>query len=189
MAKKEAQPAQVWTDKKINELKKLWGKGLTTAEIGKKLNVSKNAVVGKAHRLGLKSRPSPIKNTAARKTAVAKPSKKTVEAPKKKLAPVKAAKAPVAKPAPKASAATKGKAKETPKAPVKAPAAKTKATSKKQEVDLMVDITDLKIGMCKWPIGDPRMPNFHFCGKPALDGKPYCPGHYAMAYTTKIKGK
>lgn len=53
-----------WTDDKIKKLKKLWEKGLSTSEIGKKLDVSKNAVVGKAHRIGLKSRPSPIKTTA-----------------------------------------------------------------------------------------------------------------------------
>jgi len=50
-----------WNDEKIARLKKLWSEGLTTGEIGKRLGVSKNAVVGKAHRLGLKGRPSPIK--------------------------------------------------------------------------------------------------------------------------------
>ena len=51
----------MWNDEKISRLKKLWTEGLTTGEIGKRLGVSKNAVVGKAHRLGLKGRPSPIK--------------------------------------------------------------------------------------------------------------------------------
>ena len=51
----------MWNDEKIARLKKLWSEGLTTGEIGKRLGVSKNAVVGKAHRLGLKGRPSPIK--------------------------------------------------------------------------------------------------------------------------------
>ena len=50
-----------WTDEQVEELKRLWDKGLTTGEIGKVLGVSKNAVVGKAHRLGLNSRPSPIR--------------------------------------------------------------------------------------------------------------------------------
>ncbi|TAL01038.1 MAG: global cell cycle regulator GcrA-like protein [Rhodospirillaceae bacterium] len=54
----------MWNDEKINRLKKLWSEGLTTGEIGKRLSVSKNAVVGKAHRLGLKGRPSPIKRPA-----------------------------------------------------------------------------------------------------------------------------
>ena len=50
-----------WTDEQVEELKRLWEKGLTTGEIGKALGVSKNAVVGKAHRLGLNGRPSPIR--------------------------------------------------------------------------------------------------------------------------------
>jgi GcrA cell cycle regulator len=54
----------MWNEEKINRLKKLWSEGLTTGEIGKRLSVSKNAVVGKAHRLGLKGRPSPIKRPA-----------------------------------------------------------------------------------------------------------------------------
>jgi len=60
----------MWNDEKIAKLKKLWSEGLTTGEIGKRLGVSKNAVVGKAHRLGLKGRPSPIKRQEA---AVAAP--------------------------------------------------------------------------------------------------------------------
>ena len=52
-----------WTDDQVEELKRLWNEGLTTGEIGKALGVSKNAVVGKAHRLGLNSRPSPIRRT------------------------------------------------------------------------------------------------------------------------------
>ena len=52
-----------WTDEQVEELKRLWGEGLTTGEIGKALGVSKNAVVGKAHRLALTGRPSPIRRT------------------------------------------------------------------------------------------------------------------------------
>jgi GcrA cell cycle regulator len=50
-----------WTTEKIDELRQLWSEGLSTSEIGKRLGVSKNAVVGKAHRLHLSSRPSPIR--------------------------------------------------------------------------------------------------------------------------------
>lgn len=62
-----------WTDEQIEELKRLWNEGLSTAEIGRALNVSKNAVVGKSHRLGLKPRPSPI---AGKKEEAAAPKKK-----------------------------------------------------------------------------------------------------------------
>ena len=50
-----------WTEQMVEDLKKMWDEGLTTGEIGKRLNVSKNSIVGKVHRLQLPARPSPIK--------------------------------------------------------------------------------------------------------------------------------
>lgn len=78
-----------WTDEKIEELKRLWAKGLSTAEIGRELGVSKNAVVGKSHRLGLKPRPSPISGKAAASaTAPAAPAEAPAPAkPKQKAKP------------------------------------------------------------------------------------------------------
>ncbi len=67
----------VWTDDKIKNLKKLWLKGATTAEIAKKLGLSKNSIIGKVHRLNLETRPSPIKKVAPVKKA--KPTPKKVE--------------------------------------------------------------------------------------------------------------
>lgn len=58
--------ALAWTDEMVKELARLWEQGLSTGEIGRALGVSKNAVVGKAHRLGLTGRPSPIKRTASK---------------------------------------------------------------------------------------------------------------------------
>ncbi|MFA7429502.1 MAG: GcrA family cell cycle regulator [Rhodospirillaceae bacterium] len=126
----------VWTDERIEELKSLWSEGLTTGEIGKRLGVSKNAVVGKAHRLGLKGRPSPIKRAAT--GAPAKP--------------------PRAKPA-----------------EAKQPPAKIRS------------VVDLSAHTCRWPIGDPREPGFHFCGAPSAPGKPYCAEHAAIAYVGSNK--
>ena len=73
-----------WTDEQVEELKKLWNKGLTTGEIGKALGVSKNAVVGKAHRLGLNGRPSPIRRNE--EEATAQTEEKPVQTEKKKAA-------------------------------------------------------------------------------------------------------
>lgn len=119
----------VWNDERIEELKRLWAEGLTTGEIGKQLGVSKNAVVGKAHRLGLKGRPSPIKRTG------------------------------------------------------KAPA---KAAEPEPRVHSMVDLSH---NTCRWPIGDPKEPGFHFCGRPTLPGKPYCAEHAAVAYVSGGKSR
>ncbi|MGE4482353.1 GcrA family cell cycle regulator [Acidocella sp.] len=57
-----------WTDETIARLRALWAEGLSTAEIGRRLNISKNAVVGKAHRLSLPARPSPIRRTTGEAT-------------------------------------------------------------------------------------------------------------------------
>ena len=95
-----------WTEQMVEDLKKMWDEGLTTGEIGKRLNVSKNSIVGKVHRLQLPARPSPIKkkdsgeDTAeipAAKTAKAEPAPKEKE--HKTVAP---APKPAAEPDPEA---------------------------------------------------------------------------------------
>ena len=117
----------VWTDDRIAKLKKLWSDGLTTGEIGKRLGVSKNAVVGKAHRLELKSRPSPIRRAGV------------------KLEP--------------------------------------------KEETRVYTLADLNSQTCRWPHGDPKEDNFHFCGNPILHGKPYCLDHCAAAYVGSNKNR
>jgi len=129
-----------WTDKKIADLEKFWNKGLTTAEIGKKLDVSKNAVVGKAHRLGLQGRPSPIKREP--KDVQKKPETSS------------------SLPSPSSSASPLPKKND------------------------FITIADLTLEMCRWPTGDPKFADFHFCGKKTFQNKPYCLNHCAEAYTT-----
>ena len=100
-----------WTDERIEQLKQMWGKGLTASQIADELGgVSRNAVIGKAHRLGLKSRPSPVKaNEPAKKPApaadapakAAKSSEKPAPAPKVESAPPRPAPAPKVEATPK----------------------------------------------------------------------------------------
>ncbi len=151
-----------WTPELIKELKKLWKKGLTTGEIGRVIGMSKNAVVGKAHRLGLESRPSPIKRE---------------EAPKKEKASRIVKK--VTKPAPKKEQSVAVETAE----PVKA-VKKTKSGKNKG-----VKLVDLKPTSCRWPEGDPKDPDFHFCGKEAVPGKSYCEEHCAVAYSGVFKAR
>ena len=132
-----------WTDEQVEELKRLWEKGLTTGEIGKALGVSKNAVVGKAHRLGLNGRPSPIRRGDEEEN--------TVSAPEEKKKPAKT------------TPAKKGQEK----------------ASKK-----LFTVNDLTSTSCRWPIGDPKDEDFHFCGKEALPDKPYCAEHAEIAYVS-----
>lgn len=158
-----------WTAEAIERLKALWAEGLSTAEIGRRMGISKNAVVGKAHRLNLPARPSPIRqDAAARAAAVARPRpaaapiQRLVQTPPPPPPPPCPAAAPVA-PAPVAAASV---------APAPAPmirnfpAVSPRAGTRR----------------CCWPIGDPGTPDFRFCGAEVLPGKPYCAEHAAIAY-------
>ena len=129
-----------WTPERIAELTRLWNDGLATSEIGKRLGISKNAVVGKAHRLHLSARPSPIRRMILR-------------------SPIVRAPRPVAEPRHHAA---------VPAAPQPAP--------------MPERVVELSNQACKWPIGHPNEPGFHFCGERAIVGKPYCQAHTAVAY-------
>ena len=150
-----------WTDEKIAELKRLWLEGKSTGEIGKIIGMSKNAVVGKAHRLGLESRPSPIKRSD--------------DAENVKETTPKAGKAE------KAGKATKeGKADSVNEVDKVSPTAKKSCS--KEDGGKGVTLVDLNMHTCRWPIGDPKDPDFHFCGKEVELGKPYCEEHLAQAF-------
>jgi len=156
-----------WTDKMVEDLKIMWKQGLTTGEIGKRLGVSKNSIVGKVHRLQLDARPSPIKkkdDTAVKapvKEKIAAPVKKAPEKEIKKVKEVKkeekvekAVFRPIAPPSP------------APKAPIAG----------------NIKLANLDNHTCRWPIGDPKDENFHFCGKRIKVGQTYCDEHAAVAY-------
>ncbi len=201
-----------WTDEMVEDLKKMWDQGLSTGEIGKRLGVSKNSVVGKVHRLQLIGRPSPIK----KKDETSAPKKTTKPAPavneKKPQKPaVKTSSAPTQKPVDKPQQTLKpqysAKPQPTPKAEVTpTPTVKenTPKSFKEKEfenymnvsIPVMsapkkpgdkISVTDLDNHTCRWPIGDPKDENFHFCGAPVRIGQTYCEEHAAIAYVKNIK--
>ncbi len=128
-----------WTEEHVDTLRKLWGEGKTAAQIAKELgaSVTRNAVIGKAHRLKLSNRVSPIQQN----------NKKSVRTLEEK---------PVVRRL----------------SNVEAPVIKVKG----------IKLADLTEKMCRWPIGDPKEPNFHFCGCSSVSGLPYCVDHAKMAY-------
>lgn len=136
-----------WTEERVAELARLWESGHSASAIGRILGVSKNAVVGKAHRMRLASRPSPIRQER--------------RAPVRRRLPILTR--PVDKSLP--AVAT----------PQVEPEPEPRPVLKK----------DPKGTKCLWPIGDPRHPDFHFCGGAAVEGKPYCAEHCARAYITR----
>lgn len=88
------QQESAWSDERITQLRALWTEGLSTAEIGRRLGISKNAVVGKAHRLHLPARPSPIRNPPAfrpaqRRPMAPAPQPHVMRAPEPQAAPAK----------------------------------------------------------------------------------------------------
>ena len=186
-----------WDSATLKKLKALTGKGLSTSEIGKRLGMSKNAVVGKLNRLGWnakasetkKAEPAPAEKTK-KATAKAAATKK-VAAPAKPAAKKSAAPAKKA-PAPKATATAKKAAKKESAATPKAAAPAKTATNKKSLTKTLamhqriiqhsLEMASLKPNQCRWPIGDPDSENFHFCGEQVFVGKPYCYEHCKQAY-------
>jgi GcrA cell cycle regulator len=197
-----------WTDERIDRLKTMWENGLTASQIADELGgVSRNAVIGKAHRLGLKSRPSPVKaNDAEAKSAAPKPKAKPVE---KTAAPRPAPAAPVERAATSTSAPLNitpprpqpdmpkivsigpgGFMRQGPgdqQAPIPpAPPRRLVPAKPSPEIADKTSLLDLSDRVCRWPMGHPGEPDFHFCGQSVNPGFPYCVEHCGRAYQAQL---
>lgn len=122
----------VWDEQKLNKLKQLWDEGLPITKIGIEIGVSRNAIAGKAHRLGLPKRNSPISKSGD---------------PRKN--------------------------RET----------SSKNTIQQLPLKIMLREVEWSRNRCCWPIGDPKLPGFSFCGTSIIPGRPYCEEHSNLAYT------
>lgn len=165
-----------WTDKKIEKLKILWEKGIPTAEIGKRLDFSKNAIVGKVHRLGLSNRNSPIK-TSANKVKKEAPKKMEVSSSVKNTKIVQNVKKS-AEIEEKITINEEIVSAKNESRKFAEPVAKAKKTN-----IVGVPLSELTSDLCCWPIDDVNSEDFHFCGKKVFKNKPYCLEHCALAYT------
>lgn len=154
-----------WTDDRVELLKKLWAEGLSASQIAGQLGgVTRNAVIGKVHRLGLSGRAttSRVKSTRARKNKAGR----TNAAPRLGLF------------------SNSNSALRT----LSSPDGSKEEPFRSQYVELVipederVDLVDLKENQCRWPIGDPQDKNFHFCGKPKSECGPYCEYHAQIAF-------
>lgn len=182
-----------WTDERIEQLRKLWDQGLSASAIGKQLGVSKNAVVGKAHRLKLPPRPSPIRKGTrppVRRMAVLP---KTLPISHVRATP---AAAPQAAESPATAAPPERAAPERPAversigrmaerlAQERVPLASARAGS---AAGTTRRAAARGIKSCLWPIGDPGSSDFRFCNAEVVPGKSYCAEHCARAYITKSR--
>lgn len=203
-----------WTDERIAKLKEMWEGGATASQIADDLGgVSRNAVIGKAHRLGLKARPSPVKE-------------------KEKAAPVSIAavpaSTPAARPVPRPTVAEAApsadeptsEAPRTPDIPSQpipgrtpdmprivsvgpggflrqgpgdqqppipaAPPRRLVPAKPSPEIADKTSLLDLNERVCRWPMGHPGEPDFHFCGQAVNPGFPYCVEHCGRAYQAQL---
>ncbi|MFA7596972.1 MAG: GcrA family cell cycle regulator [Novosphingobium sp.] len=203
-----------WTEERIATLTKMWEGGATASQIAEHLGgVSRNAVIGKAHRLGLKSRPSPVKPNegSAAKPKPAASAKK----PPKPAAPPAAPASLEAKPAapdapsPSIEADTQSQPLPSPKAnprivsvgpggflrqgpgdqqaPIPpAPPRRLVPAKPSPEIADKTSLLDLNDRVCRWPMGHPGEPDFHFCGEKVNPGFPYCVEHCGRAYQAQL---
>jgi GcrA cell cycle regulator len=195
-----------WTDERIDQLKAMWEKGMTASQIADELGgVSRNAVIGKAHRLGLQARPSPVRDgkdePAAPAPVAAAPAAPRAEAPRaaprapapERPAPVAAA--PAAEPSvPQQpiirSIGPGGFLRQAPgeqTAPLTpAPPRRLVPAKPSPEIAGKTSLLDLNDRICKWPLGHPGEPDFHFCGEAVNPGFPYCVQHCGQAYQAQL---
>lgn len=211
-----------WTDERIATLKKMWEGGSTASQIADELGgVSRNAVIGKAHRLGLKARPSPVKpNEPKEKAAPAKAEKPAVRPaakqspapsrPAPRPEPVAEVRAEPAAPAPALRADVPSQPLPNPssemprivsvgpggflrqgpgeqQAPIPpAPPRRLVPAKPSPEIADKTSLLDLSDKVCRWPMGHPGEPDFHFCGETVNPGFPYCVEHCGRAYQAQL---
>ncbi|MAU94985.1 MAG: GcrA cell cycle regulator [Fulvimarina sp.] len=175
-----------WTDERVEMLRQLWSEGHSASQIAEKLGgVSRNAVIGKVHRLKLESR---IKTVAVEAKPVVAAVAEPVMAAPRVVAPQVVAPQVVAaqvmqqsRPMARTMGATALKVEihqeiEEEAAPVVRKGGEVVPMMRKLSLVQLTERT------CKWPIGDPLSPDFHFCGDHSGDGTPYCAFHAKLAF-------
>lgn len=161
-----ADAAAGWTDERVELLGRLWSEGLSASQIAAQLGggVTRNAVIGKVHRLGLSGRTKTGQPTAPR--------------PAKPRAPSAPGPVAGARPRPAAQVAAAVTPLPVRAAPMPLPTAEEVNIPVSQRVSIM----ELRETMCRWPLGDPQSAEFGFCGGRTATGLPYCAVHCRVAY-------
>ena len=194
-----------WTDERVETLKRMWAEGQSASQIAKELGgVTRNAVIGKVHRLGLSNRvggkdEEEASAPVAPAAAAARPEGVTPLRPEPP-APPRAEPAPPPRPAAAerpAAAAPVSNVTPLPLRKAIVPAGQPlppqpslneispEALASVREVEKRakkLTLMELTERTCKWPIGDPATEDFWFCGLPSLPGKPYCEAHVGVAF-------
>ncbi len=192
-----------WTDERVETLKRMWAEGASASQIAKELgSVTRNAVIGKVHRLGLSNRVAlngradePLAEGPEVEDVLAE----TPAAPQPPVAePDEDEEEEAAAPEPEDAA---GEEEEDAPLPFRraiipagqplppqpsaneiSPEAQAAALAVEQTAAKRLSLMELTEKTCKWPVGDPATPNFWFCGLPVQQGKPYCEAHVGVAF-------
>ena len=181
-----------WTEERVELLKKLWLEGLSASQIAGVLGegVTRNAVIGKVHRLKLTGRAKPASSAPRARTAPRAPGVRRVASP-----------GMGGRPSNGSSLGSMMKSRSMPSSGGGGGGMTHGATALKMDeqfaveayvapqvqelfipVDQRLTLLQLNEETCKWPIGDPLTPDFYFCGQHSEEGKPYCDFHSRRAY-------
>ncbi len=167
-----ADTSVTWTDERLELLKKLWSEGWSASQIAAEIGggMTRNAVLGKSHRLGLvRNTSTGISTPRPRKESPAPGRPPTAEPPMRHG------------PKPVISTASQP------------PHEQPRVVSLPVEVAAPprggLTIMELREGMCRWPLGDPTRPEFRYCGAHAVAGLPYCSHHAQIAYIPTTERK
>lgn len=184
-----------WTDERVETLKRMWNEGQSASQIAKEIGgVTRNAVIGKVHRLGLSNRAAPVAEAST-----APKSEPAAEVPQEAAAtdPAPQRAAPERKTVAFAEAAAAPAEPQTPARRQIIPAGQPlppqpsaneispEALATVREVEKRakkLTLMELTERTCKWPVGDPATPDFWFCGLPTQQSKPYCEAHVGVAF-------
>ncbi len=162
-----------WTDERVEKLKKLWSEGLSASQIAAQLGgVSRNAVIGKVHRLNLPGRAKAGGTTTAARTP-----KRSATAPRATSYGSRVATRTVVTRQQGATMLKEEIEVDSVNEIQYRPAANVVVP-----ISRRLGLTELTERTCKWPVGDPLKDDFHFCGNDSPDSSPYCTYHQRMAY-------
>lgn len=192
-----------WTDERVETLKKMWAEGQSASQIAKELGgVTRNAVIGKVHRLGLSNRvggkdeieeevpvvaPAPVPprvEPRAETPSVVEPIPvRPAERPAAAAAPMPGATGATVTPIPLRKAIVPAGQPLPPQPSANEISPEALASVREVEKHAKrLSLMELTERTCKWPIGDPATEDFWFCGLPSLPGKPYCEAHVGVAF-------
>ena len=172
-----------WTDERVELLKKLWSDGLSASQIAAQLGgVSRNAVIGKVHRLKLSGRGKTTKTTPRTKKTTDTVTNTTTTARTSRAAVPQTAAPAAATPRPSTSSVGATALK------VEFVADAVSEIEERPSADVVVPMSrhltllQLSETTCKWPVGDPLSDDFYFCGADSGESGPYCAFHAKLAF-------